>query len=247
MKIMSVIPARGGSKGVPQKNIRLLNGFPVIAYSIVASQLSKLIHRTVVSTDSEEIAQISREYGAEVPFLRPPALASDKSPDIEFVNHLLDFLQEIEGELPDYLIHLRPTTPLRDPKIIDEAIQVLLGTPNATALRSGHVSSESPFKWFLKDANGFFKGVASEFTNDMLNNPRQGFPDVYIPDGYVDVLDVKYIRESGNLHGPKIVAFESPQCTEIDTMRDFEILNFDLNTQDYDIFTHLKEKGLVHG
>lgn len=245
MKIISVIPARGGSKGIPQKNIRLLNGFPVIAYSIVASQQSKLINRSIVSTDSDEIAAISRQYGAEVPFLRPPALAGDQSPDIEFVNHLLDFLNETEGGLPDYLVHLRPTTPLRDPQIIDKAIETFLSAKNATSLRSGHLSSESPFKWFLKDADGFFKGVASSFTNDMLNNPRQGFPDVYIPDGYVDVLDVAYIRETGQLHGPKIMAFESPQCTEIDTMRDFEILNFDLNTNECDIFNAMK--GNSHG
>ncbi|HON56846.1 MAG TPA: acylneuraminate cytidylyltransferase family protein, partial [bacterium] len=111
MKIYAIIPARGGSKGVPDKNIRLLKGYPVIAYSIVACKLSKKIDRIIVSTDSEKIAQISKKYGAEVPFLRPAEFATDISPDLGFMKHAVDWFEINEKNIPDFFIHIRPTTP----------------------------------------------------------------------------------------------------------------------------------------
>ena len=116
-----IIPARGGSKGVPGKNIRDVGGFPMIAYSIIASKLSKNIERTIVSTDSQEIADIALKYGAEVPFLRPEKFARDDSKDIEFFQHAIDWFSENEGYVPNYWVQLRPTTPLRESSIIDKS------------------------------------------------------------------------------------------------------------------------------
>ncbi len=146
--IISIIPARGGSKGVPKKNIRVLNGFPLIAYSIKASQHSKLISRTVVSTDSEEIASVARKYGAEVPFLRPVEISNDQSSDYEFIAHALEWFGKNDGSVPDYLVHLRPTTPTRDVSIVDAAISLFLDREDSTALRSVHEMPESAYKCF---------------------------------------------------------------------------------------------------
>ena len=107
-KIYAIIPARGGSKGVPRKNIRLVGGHPLIAYSIVAARQCRRIDRVIVSTDSPEIADIARAYGAEAPFLRPPELAQDASGDIDFIRHALDWFQQHDHAEPEMLVHLRP-------------------------------------------------------------------------------------------------------------------------------------------
>lgn len=238
--IYGIIPARGGSKGVPGKNIRLLGGYPLIAYSIAVSRLVKGISRTIVSTDSPEIAVIAKKYGAEVPFLRPAELAGDKSQDIEFVLHAINWFQQYEQKIPDYLVHLRPTTPLRDPLIIDRAITEIMNNSDATSLRSGHPAAESPFKWFLRDSDGYFKGILPEYSNDQINAPRQFFPTVYIPDGYVDVLKISFIIESHSLLGNKMIGFVSPVCSEVDTIEDFEFLEFELTKKSNPVFEYLK-------
>lgn len=238
--IYSIIPARGGSKGVPGKNIRSLNEYPLVAYSIAASKLSKKIKRTIVSTDSEEIATIALHYGAEVPFIRPREFATDTSPDIEFILHTLNWFRENEGKVPDYWVHLRPTTPLREPDIIDSAIDRICSLPEATSLRSGHPASESPYKWFLKDESGYFKSIVAEVSTEQSNLPRQVFPTVYIPDGYVDILKSSFIIDTKTLHGNRMIGFESPVCQEIDTIEDFEYLEFVLKKKGSIINDYLK-------
>ena len=145
-QVLALIPARGGSKGVPKKNIQMVKGYPLIAYSIAAGRLSKWIHRVVVSTDSEEIAQIALHFGAEVPFLRPKEFASDLSGDIEFVEHAIQYLYEKERSIPEYLVHLRVTTPLREVEIVDRAIAYCRERQECCSLRSGHKASESDRK-----------------------------------------------------------------------------------------------------
>jgi len=239
--IYGIIPARSGSKGVPGKNIKLLGGYPLIAYTIAAAKMAKNISRTIVSTDSTEIASIAKKYGADVPFLRPAELSGDKSPDIDFVLHAINWFQQNEKKTPDYLVHLRPTTPLRNPVIIDKAIQEIRSCDEATSLRSGHPAAESPFKWFLRDEQGFFKGILPEYTNDFISAPRQLFPTVYIPDGYVDVLKTSFIMESGTLHGNKMIGFVSPVCTEVDTIEDFEFLEYELKNKSNLVYEYLNK------
>lgn len=241
MSIVAIIPARGGSKGVPQKNIRFLQGFPLIAYSIIAAKLSRKIDRVIVSTDSENIADIAKAFGAEVPFLRPSQFATDKSPDNEFVLHALDWFQTNEGNTPRLLVHLRPTTPLRDPILIDEAIEALLKQEGATSLRSGHVSSESPYKWFLRNKEGYFDRTLGGYSTETANLPRQEFPTVYIPNGYVDILKTKFVLSTGMLHGDKIIGYESPFCCEVDSLSDFEFLEFAINKNGSIILNYLEK------
>ena len=147
MNIIAVIPARSGSKGVPDKNIKLLAGKPLIAYSIAAAKKSKLINRIIVSTDSKKYADIAKKYGAEVPFIRPKRISTDKSSDISFFKHAINYFNLREGSIPKLFVHLRPTTPLRDPKVIDKAIKTFMKS-DYTALRSCHKMSESSYKTF---------------------------------------------------------------------------------------------------
>ena len=225
---------------MPKKNILPLIGYPLVAYSIAAAAISKQIERCIVSTDSEEIADTARRYGAEVPFLRPAEHAGDQSPDSAWVLHLIGWLEENEGRVPEFLVHLRPTTPLREPSVIDAAISEMKNRPGATSLRSAHPAPESPFKWFVRDESGYFKGILAGQSNEDINKPRQLFPDVYVPDGYVDILKTSFIRESGILHGEKMLGFISPQCHEVDTFEDFEFLQFEIERNGSFLYNYLK-------
>jgi N-acylneuraminate cytidylyltransferase len=202
--------------------------------------MSKYIKRAVVSTDSEEIAQIAKSYGANVPFLRLKELARDKSGDIGFVEHAIKYFYENENCIPEYLVHLRPTTPLRNVDIVDKGIEACINRGECCSLRSGHMASESPYKWFLKNGEGYFKSVSEGVDNDSANNGRQGFPDVYIPDGYVDVLKSSYIIENNHLHGEKMLAFESPVCSEIDTLDDLDYIRYQIEKNGSEIYDYLK-------
>lgn len=238
---LALIPARGGSKGVPHKNIRLLNGFPLIAYSIALAKISEKIDRVIVSTDSIEIAELAKKFGAEVPFMRPENFSGDKSPDYEFMNHALTWLETHREGIPQYIIHLRPTTPLRTPEVVDKAIEEFKNHKEATSLRSGHKASESPYKWFLKNEYGFFRCMAEGISNEEANAGRQQFPIVYIPDGYVDVISTEFVIDNKILHGEKMLAFESPVCYEVDEEEDFMLLEYQINKNGSILYDYLKE------
>lgn len=226
MKILCLIPARGGSKSIPQKSIFNLSGFPILAYSIAAGKMSKLIDQVIVSTDSPEIAEIGIKYGAEVPFLRPSKYAQDDSADIDYVRHALEWLLEKRKSIPDLVVQLRPTTPLREPEVIDNAIRKLQNNPDASSLRSAHLASESPFKWFLMNKNGFFTSMQENCSNDDANLPRQSFPDVYIPNGYVDIIRPRNVSTLQTLYGDKMLAFVTKPAPEIDCLEDVPFLEF---------------------
>lgn len=237
---VALIPARGGSKGVPGKNIRKLGGYPLIAYSIAAGELCRNIQRIVVSTDSEEIADVAKFYGAEVPFLRPVELAMDNSGDIGFVKHALSWFAEMENSVPEFLVHLRPTTPLRDTIKMDNAISLFAKSKNTTSLRSAHKAPESPFKWFVKNNEGYFQSVDSNLSNDDANGARQTFQEVFIPDGYIDILKSNFVLEYEMLYGSRMMAYESPVCTEIDTQEDFDYLEYQIKQKQSDLYDYIK-------
>ena len=134
--VMALIPARGGSKSVPRKNLLPVAGKPLIAYSILHAQSCRSISRIVVSTDDDEIADVARRYGAEVPFKRPADAASDTATDLQVFQHALAWLAEHEGYVPELVVHLRPTGPVRESNLIERAVQLMLQTPEADSLRS---------------------------------------------------------------------------------------------------------------
>ena len=240
MTVIAYVPVRGGSKGVPKKNIHPLGGYPLIAYAIACAKLSKHISRVIVSTDSEEIAEIALQHGAEVPFIRPSEFAQDMSPDRGHTLHAINWFKENEVNVPEYWVHLRATTPLRDPHVVDEAILEIKNNPDSTSLRSGHPAPESPCKWFQRDNHGYFIGNCPEDKrHEYYNLPRQLFPEVYIPDGYVDIFKSSFVLSSKSLNGNKIIGFVSPHCYEVDTLEDLEMIEFQLKKKGSPLWDYL--------
>ena len=229
MNIIAVIPARSGSKGVPNKNIRELSGKPLLAYSIVAAQKASLIDRIIVSTDSDEYAFLAKEYRAEIPFLRPSEYADDKSTDYDFVKHLLDWLADNENTLPEYIVHLRPTTPFRNPDVLDDAIKKFIINEKATSLRSAHKMTETAYKQFELDDKYFKTICTGNFDLDDANNSRQSFPATYAPNGYVDILKTSHILSKNLLHGKRVMGYITDSTIEVDTEEDFEFLEWQVN------------------
>jgi CMP-N,N'-diacetyllegionaminic acid synthase len=226
MSTIAIIPARSGSKGIPDKNIKLLSGIPLMAYSIKTAKEAFNIDRVIVSTDSELYAQIAKRYGAEVPFLRPGNLAQDLSTDYGFIKHALDWFKEQEDCVPDYLVHLRPTTPLRKVEYVEEAISIFKNNPIATALRSIQKIDFNTYK-ACEMENGYLKTVYTRLPNmDIGNFPRQMYPDTYWANGYVDVLRVSYILKEKRIHGDKVMAYVTPPVVDIDSLEDFKYLEF---------------------
>lgn len=237
----AIIPARAGSKGVKNKNIRCLRDYPLLAYAIAAAKLCPDVTRIIVSTDSEKYARIARYYGAETPFLRPAELAGDKSTDIEFMQHAICWLYENEHMLPEYFIHLRPTYPLREQSVVNEAVRRIKSDVTATSLRSAHPASNTPYKWFNLRDDGYYKSILDGLTLDEANNPRQAFPDVFIPDGYVDILKTAFIVENDLMHGNRMIGYTVPGGIDVDAMKDIEYLDYYMTDHDHELYRYLKE------
>lgn len=241
MECIAVIPARSGSKSIKDKNLAELGSYPLIAYSIAAAKLANQIDRVIVSTDSQKYADIAKKFGAEVPFLRPETISSDKSTDFEFMKHTIEYLGSNENKKFEYLIHLRPTTPLRDPSELDNAIKLIKSRKDATSLRSGHLSHESPFKWFQMNSDGFFTSLNSDDMDlDKYNEPRQNFPEVFIPNGYIDIVRHSHIKERQVLHGNKVLGFRTPHCVEIDSPEELDLLRYQLKHEGTPLINYLQ-------
>lgn len=216
--ILALIPARGGSKGIPGKNIMEIAGKPLIAYSILQAIKSKHIDRIIVSTDDKEIANISKKWGAEVPFLRPPEFAQDMSPDIEVFRHTLRWLEKEENYKPQLIIHLRPTGPVRKIELIDMAIEKIMQHPEADALRSVSLSLQTPYKMWEIEENEMMKPLLKiEHILDCQSLPRQALPTVYWQNGYVDIIRPRSILEYHSMWGRKVLPFViEEQILELD-------------------------------
>jgi len=223
-EVLAIIPARGGSKGLPGKNVRLLAGHPLIAYSIAAGLQSKLVDRVICSTDSEEIAEVSRQYGAEVPFMRPPELSQDLSPDIDFFNHAITELGAT-GYRPDIIVQLRPTDPIRRHGLVDDGAQLLIDNPEAHSVRTIAEPGYSPYKMWTVNESGTLDplltvpGIAEPF-----NLPRQDLPEVWWHIGVLDVIRTDLITQTNSLSGTVILPLmvERAASADIDTLDDFE-------------------------
>jgi CMP-N,N'-diacetyllegionaminic acid synthase len=153
----------------------------------------------------------------------------------------LDWFKANENQEPDYLVHIRPTTPLRESRLIDMAVQMLIENQEATALRSVHEIPESPYKMFgIK--NGLLEGLYPEDPRpEYYNLPRQNFPPVYKPNGYVDIIKRKTVRETESLHGLKMIAFVTPASVEVDSQEEFDFLEYAIRKKQHQIFDYLKD------
>lgn len=225
MKILAIIPARGGSKGLKNKNILPLLGHPLIAYSIKAAKDSQKINRTIVSTDSEEIAAIAKSYGAEVPFMRPSEFAEDMSTDMEVFTHALDWLNINESYVPDLIVQLRPTSPVRQVGIIVECIDKLLYS-DADSLRIVTPAPYTPYKmWRIKEENELMEPILKlDNVREPFNEPRQRLPKVYWQVGTLDVIRINTIVHKKSLSGDKILSHVIPNelAIDIDDLNSFK-------------------------
>lgn len=241
MKYVALITARSGSKGIVDKNIKELLGHPLIAWSIVACIKSKLIEKVFVSTDSKNYAEIAKFYGAEVPFLRPVELAGDKSTDYEVFEHAVNFFEKNEIKINNF-VHIRPTTPLRSPDKIDEAIYFFDNkNENFSALRSIHEMPESAYKSFELKENGNLKSFSNLDSIETSNLPRQSFPKTYVANGYIDILKTMTIKVEKDIHGKEIHGFLTPITHEIDTIEDFDYIEWQVQ-KNPEIFKQLFEE-----
>ncbi len=244
-KVVGIIPARGGSKGVPKKNIREIGGFPMIAYSIVAAQLVKNMDRCIISTDSKEIADVARQYGGDVPFMRPSEFATDSSTDIEYIKHAIDWYDENEGYVPEYWVLLRPTTPLREPEVIEDAINKMVSTPDATSLISIHEFAETPGKMFgMQD--GLLHGLCPmDPRPEYFTLPRQEFAPAYFGNGYVDIIKSSTVLDKSSCFGSRMLGFEAPDTGEIDIPDDIRRVEYYLSQSSSSIYEKLQNMRLI--
>lgn len=224
LKILAIIPARGGSKGVPRKNIRLVGGLPLIAHSIKTGEESRYINRIIVSTDDEEIARVAREHGAEVPFMRPKELAEDLTPDYPVFEHALAWLNEKEGYVPDLVVHLRPTGALRTAKQIDESIELLLAHPEADSVRSVHEPDKTPYKMWRPEGDVIVPFLAGTGIAEHYNAPRQLLPKVYATNANIGVMWHKTLAEKKSVIGDVVLPYVVTEPhVDFDTELDFDM------------------------
>ena len=220
-RVLAVIPARAGSKGIPDKNIRLFGDKPLMAHSIEHALKSRLINRTIVSTDSAQYAETARQYGAETPFLRPAEFALDRSTDLEVFQHALTWLKENEGYVPDICVHLRPTHPIRKVQDIDQIIEILLNNPKIDSVRSVAPAPDTPFKMWFRGDEGLLTSVVQSDIQDPYNQPRQLLPQTYLQNASVDAVRAQVITEMNSMTGRRIYGYVMEQNFDIDTETHF--------------------------
>jgi len=222
MKILGIVPARGGSKGVPGKNIKILAGKPLLVYTIEHIRASNLLNKAILSTDDSAIAQTAHQYGLEVPFMRPSLLATDTATSLSVVEHALDFF-EAQGELFDAICLLQPTSPYRPEGAIDEAIRLFEQAKPDSLISVRKVPDEYNPHWVFEMDRENRLHIATG--DEEIISRRQELPPAYHRDGAIYITSVECIRKKRSLLGKHIIGFpiESPELINIDTLEDWEV------------------------
>lgn len=225
-RVLAVIPARGGSKGVPRKNIRPLAGVPLIAHTIRAAQAAQMVSRILVSTDDEEIAAVAREWGADVPFLRPAALSDDRAAQIDVVIHALQQAEMLDSVTYTHVLLLQPTAPLRTAEDIDASLRLLLQSGCDAVVSYTPVESAHPF---------YMVTLEDSRPRPILEIPqgltaRQEYPPVYRRNGAIYATRRDVIL-AGSFYGEDVRAYIMPpeRSVNIDSFFDFELAEFLIN------------------
>ncbi|HUF38318.1 MAG TPA: acylneuraminate cytidylyltransferase [Anaerolineales bacterium] len=236
MSILTLIPARGGSKSIPRKNLKLLGGHPLIAWSIAAGLQADCKPRVIVSTDDEEIAAVAREYGAEVPFMRPAELAEDRTLDLPVFQHALRWLAEHEGRRPEIVVQLRPTSPFRPAGMVDEAVRILRAHPGAASVRGVVPSGQNPYKMWHTEGDGPMQPLLETDIDEAYNRPRQDLPPTFWQTGHIDAIRPEVIL-SGSMSGTVIYPLHiDPKYTvDLDTLLDWDRAEWRLRDPEMDI------------
>jgi CMP-N-acetylneuraminic acid synthetase len=233
MNILALIPARGGSKGIPMKNIKKFGEKELIYWSIKIAKESKYINRIIVSTDNEQIKEVALKYGAEVPFIRPLEISNDLSNDYEFIKHCMDYLKDNGENIPDIIVQLRPTYPTRKLEILDETIKIFIDEfNNYDSLRTVYKFEKSPFKMYIvnnKNLIPLFKNINN--INEPYNQCRQLLPETYIHNGYIDIIKSKIIYDKHSITGDLIYPYimSKDEYNDIDTEEDWQLAEKKLN------------------
>lgn len=220
MKILALIPARGGSKGIPGKNIKILGGKPLIAYSIEAAKESRYISKVVVSTDDQSIYEIANQYGAETPFLRPAELSTDTARSVDVVIHALSFLDSINEHF-DAVCLLQPTSPFRAKGFIDACIESFIHQKTDSLVSTRSIPDEYNPHWtFEADEQGHLHIATGEKT---IISRRQDLPKAYIRDGAVYLTKTEVLKNSQSLYGETLSFKESTESfhVNLDTEEDW--------------------------
>jgi CMP-N,N'-diacetyllegionaminic acid synthase len=232
-KIIGIIPARGGSKSLPRKNLQDLMGIPLIAFTIQSALESTKIDEVYVSSDDSEILEISKRYGAKI-IERPSQISDDFSRDNELLEHAIR-TELIDIATESLLVFLRPSHPIRNPKTIDKAISIFQSSDKFDSLRSMKISNEIPYKMWRINEIGVALNVTDNeaiSTIDPCNAPRQQLPVTYYQDGYVDVFPINTILNFGNTAGTRVLPFIVDEFShDIDTFNDLKLINNKLETE----------------
>jgi len=222
MRILGVIPARGGSKGVPGKNVRLLNGKPLITYTAYAAKNSNLLSRVIVTTDSVDIAAIAKQNNIEVPFMRPLHLAQDDTPTLPVLQHVVNFF-ETQGELYDAICILQPTYPFRVPRFIDACIEKFIETGADTLISVVPVPHQYNPHWVFEKGAGEFLHIATK--DKVIISQRQLLPDAFIRDGNIYLAKTNTVMQQNSLFGENITykISDAGWYVNIDTISDWVV------------------------
>ncbi len=221
-EVLAIIPARSGSKSVKDKNIRLINKKPMLAYSIEHALKASCINRVIVSTDSARYAKIAAEYGAEVPFIRPDEFAADDSLDLDVFLHALNFLKENEGYEPELVVQLRPTYPIRNIEDIENMVEYMWEHPDVDSMRCVAPAKEIPYKMWFKDDEGMLTPVMTDVP-ECYNMPRQRLPKVFYQNACIDVIRTGVIVDGHSMSGRRIAGYEMKENFDIDTEEEFKM------------------------
>jgi CMP-N,N'-diacetyllegionaminic acid synthase len=220
--VLALIPARGGSKGLPGKNIKVINGKPLVAWSIECALKSKYIDKVIVSTDSNKIASISKKFKAEVPFLRPKELSTDKASSMDVIFHCVDWLEQ-KKKIYDLIVLLEPTSPLRDAEDIDKAIELLLKEKKAESI-VGVCKVESAHPDFLVKLEKDFLRPYKE--NKFKTTRRQDISDLYFFEGSLYISYIKSLKKHKTFYHKNTLSYVVPKWKsfELDDIIDFYII-----------------------
>jgi CMP-N,N'-diacetyllegionaminic acid synthase len=224
MSVLGVIPARGGSKGVPKKNIRPLGGKPLIAWACEAARSARQINRLICSTDSEEIAEICKSHGVETPFMRPPELATDQALIVDVLRYTLEQLDPKETGFTHVCL-IQATSPFVTGEMLDEGISIALKENADTVITGTPCGQQHPSTMFMKDDAG---AVSWLLPDEQRMKRRQDMPPVFVRCGAVYVFRAAMIRRERKLYGERIFALETSheRAMTIDTPLDFKLAEF---------------------
>ncbi len=227
--VLAIIPARGGSKGLPGKNKKKLCGKPLIAWSIEVAETCSAIDRVVVSTDDDKLVDVVKKYGAESPFERPAELANDTASTINVIFHTIDWLRDHQDFRPEYILLLQPTSPLRTVEDIEGTIQTLKDK-DARAVVSVCETDHHPWWSNILPEDGNMKDFLRP---DILNKRRQDLPVFYRLNGAIYLADTDYLYECNGFLGPDTFAYKMPKnrSVDIDSDLDFKLANLLMEKQ----------------